>query len=130
MRMSIDEYKSLITKKKRHKYNAVAKVIDGIRFDSTAEANYYEELKLRVAANDLLYFLRQVPIHLPSGEKMRVDFMLVYPNQQIQYVDVKGHETRHWAAKKNRVEKFYPFVIDIVRSTHGKKYRRRSKRAA
>ena len=125
--ISIDQYKTHIKKKKRHKYNAVPKIIDGIRFDSTAEGDYYEQLKLRVLVREVHYFLRQVPIRLPGGVQMIIDFMLVYPNKEIHYVDVKGVVTQAWRAKQRIVEALYPFKIEIVRSTHGK-HRRRSQR--
>jgi hypothetical protein len=38
----------------------------------------YKELKLLKAAGDILYFLRQVPFHLPGGIVARVDFMVAY----------------------------------------------------
>lgn len=129
MGMSIEEYRAHITgKKKRHKYNATPRVVDCIRFDSTAEGEYYKLLKLRVQAGDVCYFLRQVPINLPGNVQLRVDFMVVYPDGQIQFVDVKGVVTQAWRAKQRIVEAIYPFKIEIVRSTHERK--RRNKGAA
>jgi hypothetical protein len=51
---------------------------DGILFDSQLEMRRYKELKLLKAAGDILYFLRQVPFHLPGGIVARVDFMVTY----------------------------------------------------
>lgn len=52
---------------------------DGIQFDSQLEMRRYKELKLLKAAGEILYFLRQVPFHLPGGICARLDFMVVYP---------------------------------------------------
>ncbi len=43
----------------KHKYGAKPKVVDGIRFASTKEANRYAELKLREKAGDLLDLILQ-----------------------------------------------------------------------
>ena len=51
---------------------------DGILFDSQLEMRRYKELKLLKAANQIAYFLRQVPFHLPGGITSRIDFMVVY----------------------------------------------------
>ena len=63
------------TGRKGHKYNARAVVIDGIRFDSVKEGRYYNQLKLRQQAGEVLCFLRQVPIHLPGQTRLVIDFL-------------------------------------------------------
>ncbi|MDM4015838.1 DUF1064 domain-containing protein [Roseiconus lacunae] len=99
-----------------HKYNAVSVTTDGIRFDSTAEANYYHQLKLRVAAGDVVVFLRQVPFHLPGGVKYVCDFQEFHADGSVHFVDVKGHETAQFKAKKKQVETLYaPIKIEVVR---------------
>lgn len=54
---------------------------DGIQFDSQLEMRRYKELKLLKAAGEILYFLRQVPFHLPGGISARLDFLVVYPDR-------------------------------------------------
>lgn len=99
---------------RRNKYNAVATVVDGIRFDSKAEARFYESLKGMVLAGQLKYFLRQVPFDLPGNVKYKCDFMMVYHNGKVAYVDVKGRRTPMYILKKKQVESLYPVEIQEV----------------
>lgn len=100
---------------RRGKYNAQPTVVDGIRFDSKAEARYYEQLKLRVAAGEVLYFHRQVRIELPGGVRYVVDFQEFHADGTTHYVDVKGVETPMFKTKKRQVEALYPIQIECVR---------------
>ena len=95
---------------KRHKYNAKATVVDGIRFDSQKEARYYCELKLRQAAGEVIGFFRQVPIHLPGGTILRIDFLEFHSDDTVHVVDVKGMETAEFKIKKREVEAAYPWL--------------------
>jgi hypothetical protein len=125
MGMSLAEYRELKAgEKKRHKYNAISCVLDGIRFDSEAEGRFYQELKFRVQAGDVSYFLRQVPIHLPGNVKLKIDFMIVYPDNRIQYIDVKGMVTKDWRAKQRIAEAIYPFKIETRKMTNANRKKR------
>lgn len=84
--------------------------VDGIRFDSKREAKYYQQLQVRVAGKQVLYFLRQVPIHLPGGTKLVVDFQEFHADGSVHYVDVKGRETPVFRLKKREVEHQYPHI--------------------
>lgn len=96
--------------KKRHKYGAIATIVDGIRFDSKKEARYYEQLKLRVQAGEVRYFLRQVPIYLPGGTRLVIDFLEFMAEGPERYVDVKGRETEAFKIKRREVEAAYPSI--------------------
>ena len=96
---------------KKHKYNASPRVVNGIRFDSTKEADYYLSLKLR---NDVLFFLRQVPFHLPGGVVLRIDFQVFLKDGTVEFVEVKGFETATWKIKKKLAEAEYPITIKVV----------------
>lgn len=100
---------------RRSKYNAQPTVVDGIRFDSKAEAHYYEALKLRVSAGEVLYFHRQVRIELPGAVRYVVDFQEFHADGTTHYVDVKGVETAMFKTKKRQVEALYPIQIECVR---------------
>lgn len=100
--------------KRASKYGAVATYVDGIRFDSKREAKYYEQLKLRMAAGEVSYFLRQVPIHLPGGTKLVIDFLEVHADGSLHYVDAKGRETPAFRIKQREVHHHYPFRIELV----------------
>jgi len=114
-RMSSVDYLKAIKKGKKNKYNAKRTIVDGINFPSELEASYYSHLKIRVLAGEVLYFLRQVPFHLPGGVKYVVDFMEIHADGSVHYVDVKGKETRMFITKKKIVEALYPVEIEVVK---------------
>lgn len=99
----------------RHKYGARPSEVDGIRFASQKEAKYYGELKIRQRIGEVLFFLRQVPFHLPGGVKYVADFMEFLSDGTVKVVDVKGVETEMFKAKKRMVEELYaPVKIEVV----------------
>jgi hypothetical protein len=98
----------------KHKYFAKQTELDGIKFDSKKEANYYKELKLRVKSGEVLFFLRQTPFHLPGNVKYSVDFQEFHADGTIHFVDVKGMKTEGFILKKKMVENLYPVEIEIV----------------
>jgi|HubBroStandDraft_6_1064221.scaffolds.fasta_scaffold232415_1 hypothetical protein len=58
--------------KKRHKYNAVAEVHDGIKFASKREARRYAELQLLIVAGKIMNLDLQPSwdLHAPGGQKV------------------------------------------------------------
>lgn len=100
----------------QRKYRNAPTVVDGIRFDSKREANYYASLKARVSAGEVAYFLRQVPIHLPSGTRYVVDFQIHFADhsRRPEYVDVKGFQTKEFKIKLRAVQFHYPITITLV----------------
>ena len=99
---------------RRHKYNAKPNVVDGIRFDSQKEARRYVDNNLRVQSGELLFFLRQVPIHLPGKTKLVIDFVEFLADGTVEFVDTKGFQTEVFKLKKRQVEEIYPFELVIV----------------
>lgn len=85
---------------RRGKYNAVKKVVDGITFDSTGEADRYSELKFQTATGIISHEKTwlQVPFELlPKEGKQqaityRVDFVYTC-NGVLVAEDFKGFET-------------------------------------
>jgi len=98
----------------QHKYKAKPTELDGIRFDSKKEAQYYQQLKLRRQAGDIVFFLRQVPFHLPGGVVLRVDFQVFDSDGNVRFIDTKGYKTEQYKAKKRMVEALYPVTIEEV----------------
>lgn len=99
----------------KHKYGAIRTLNDGIKFPSKKESDYYSSLKLRVAAGEVIFFLRQVPFHLPGGVRYVVDFAEFHADGSVHFVDVKGMATAEFKAKKRIVEDVYhPVKIEIV----------------
>lgn len=99
----------------RHKFNAKQVEYYGIKFDSKLEGDFYLHLKLQVQAKEVLFFLRQVPIHLPGGTKLVIDFVVFYTNGSCRFIDAKGMETSDFLIKKREVEHHYPFEIEVVK---------------
>jgi hypothetical protein len=100
---------------RRSKYGNSAAVVDGIRFDSKREAAYYEQLKLRQLAGDVLMFLLQVPLRLKGGTRYVVDFLVFERDGKARWIDVKGVETQVFRIKKREIEATYPIQIEIVK---------------
>lgn len=108
-RMSEEEYKHLTGEKavkKRSKYNARKTNIDGITFDSKAEADYYCRLKLLLRAKKIDGFCRQPRFIITEGDggnkgtEYVADFIIFYPDGTYRIVDVKGMKTDTFKLKQ------------------------------
>ena len=88
------------TPKKRSKYGNRRVEIDGMKFDSQHEADYYFGVLVpRVKAGELKCVCRQVAFDLPGGIKYIADFVTILPDRRIEGVyDAKSEATR-----RNRV---------------------------
>lgn len=95
----------------RHKYNAVRTEVDGVKFASKKEAFYYGQLLLAQKSGDLLFFLRQTPLHIGGGVRYVVDFCEFWKSGEVRFVDCKGFATPMYKAKKKIVESLYPIKI-------------------
>ncbi len=103
----------------RHKYNAQADTRKGQRFDSKAEARYFDHLETLKAGGALLFFLRQVPFHIPGGT-YRLDFMEFWKDGTIHCTDVKGMRLGMFEFKRKAVQACYPLKIRTARPAKGK----------
>ena len=54
----------------------------------------------------------QVPFHLPGNVKYVVDFQVFMTDGTVKFIDVKGHRTPQYIAKKKMVEALYPVEIE------------------
>jgi len=66
-RMTAAEYQLYLVKQKPGKYSNIKTEIDGIKFDSTKEANRYCELKILLRAGKISNLCRQVKFILIPG---------------------------------------------------------------
>jgi hypothetical protein len=98
----------------KHKFHAIPTTTDGIRFDSKKEARVYHALKMEMLVGDVVFFLRQVPFHLPGGVKYVVDFQVFMASGIVRFIDAKGMKTESFKAKKRMVEAIYPIEIEVV----------------
>jgi dsDNA-binding SOS-regulon protein len=95
----------------KHKFRAVRTELDGIKFASKKEAKRYKELVLLKHSGEVLFFLRQVPIHLPANVRYVLDYLIFWANGEVTFEDVKGMKTAMYILKKKQVEALYPIKI-------------------
>jgi hypothetical protein len=107
-----------------NKYGNKKTVVDGITFDSRAEAKYYEQLKWLKQAKQIKDFMLQPRFILQeafkkNGKTIRkieyvADFEIHNLDGTVEIVDVKGHETKEFLLKKKLFEKKYEFTLKLV----------------
>lgn len=101
---------------KRNKFNAVAVVFDGIRFDSKAEMARYGELRTLELEKQISGLAVHPTLDLYAGVKYKPDFMYT-ENGQTVVEDVKGGKATQTDAFKNKWKQAkakypeYKFVI-------------------
>lgn len=100
--------------KTQHKFKAKASEADGIKFPSKLEKDCYLAFKMLKKAGVVLFFLRQVPIHMPGGSKLVIDFQVFWADGRVTFEDAKGVETPVFKLKKREVEALYPFEINTI----------------
>ena len=104
-----------MTQRFTHKYRAKSCEEDNIRFSSKAERAFYRSLKMKKQMGEVLFFLRQVPFHLPGSVKYIVDFVVFTSDGEVKFIDVKGVSTPVFEIKKKQVEALYPIKIEVVK---------------
>lgn len=98
----------------KHKFKANPVTHEGKFFGSKLEFSYHQQLLLRQKAGDVLFFLRQAPIHLPGNKKLVIDFIEFLKGGEVVFTDTKGFMTPLARLKIDQVEALYPFKINIV----------------
>ena len=105
---SVEDYNNFTNNKiKKTKYRANKTSVDGHTFDSLKEANYYNELKLRLKCNDIKGFCLQPIFILAPGLKYKADFIVFNNDGTYDVIDVKGFKTKEYIAKKKIFEDKY-----------------------
>lgn len=95
-RMSAADYNAQIARPRGTKFGNVPTVVDGIRFDSKAEARYFKMLRLREAAGEVAGIEHQKPFVIPGANGEAVctyvaDFAFYdHVAGRERVVDVKG----------------------------------------
>ena len=93
-----------------NKYHNVKTVLDGITFDSKAEARRYSELTLMRKAGLLQCVGCQPSFVVSPGIRYVADFICVDHAGKTWIEDVKGMETQSWRLKKRLFETAYPGI--------------------
>jgi hypothetical protein len=106
---------------KKSKYGNKRVLLDGITFDSKAEAKYYSELKIRERAAEIFDVELQRPFDLTIGGFLictyRCDFSYVSQSDgKFHVVDVKGVRTREFIIKKKLMKAILDIVVEEVRA--------------
>ena len=113
------------TAKKKTKLRAVKKVVDGIKFDSTMEANYYEYLKEEKKKGNIKEIELQPKFLLLEdfkkyGRTIRKieyisDFRVVYKDNTEKIIDVKGRETPDFKIKRKMFDmKYKDLTLQLI----------------
>lgn len=98
----------------KSKYNSRKTAVDGISFDSQAEADYYCQLKLLLRAGEINGFCRQARFVITEGKNGEkgteyvTDFVVFYPNGSYRIIDVKGIKTDVFKLKIKCLREKYP----------------------
>lgn len=105
------------------KFRSEKTTVDGVTFDSKAEAEYFCYLKLLLKAHEVKKFNTQVPYELVpayerKGKKIRAmvykaDFVVDYADGHTEVVDVKGVQTKEYLLKRKLLLYQHP-EIDFV----------------
>lgn len=96
---------------KKSKYGANKVEVDGIKFDSKKEADYYSELKLRLIAKDIKGFCRQPEFILAPNLRYKADFIIFNNDGTSEIIDVKGMQTQVYKDKKKVFEDKFDLKI-------------------
>ncbi|EGC8271565.1 DUF1064 domain-containing protein [Listeria monocytogenes] len=109
----------------RSKYNAKKVVIDNVKFDSKAEAAYYQQLKLLKMTGEVVSFDLQPEFILQdsfvkNGKKYhaikyRADFLVLYKDGHEELIDVKGMLTKEFRIKQKLFELRYMQSIKCLK---------------
>jgi hypothetical protein len=97
----------------RSKFRALPCRRDGIHFASQKERSYYDDLKIRVRAGEILFFTRQTGFDLPGKVRHFLDFVEYWSDGTVHFVDVKGYDTPMGRLKRKQVEAIYPITIEV-----------------
>ena len=100
------------------KYNNAKIVVDGITFDSKDEAKYYELLKAKRAAGEIINFELQPqyilqPSFKKDGKTIRAitytaDFLIYHLDGTEEAVDIKGMETQQGIMRRKMFWSKFP----------------------
>lgn len=107
-----------------NKYGAKKTEVDGIVFDSKAEAKYYLQLKWMKQGKQIKDFKLQPRFLLQEafkkdGKTIRkieyvADFEIHNLDGSIEIVDVKGHKTKEFLLKEKMFNKRYPHKLTLI----------------
>jgi hypothetical protein len=124
--MNVEDYKKLVKKTKSSKFSNIKSEIDGYKFDSKKESEFYGSLKIKKQAGLIKDFKMQVPYEIIVNNiriaNYFLDFLVENNDGTIEYIDIKGKDkktnkfikTGVFALKKRLVEAIYGIKISMI----------------
>jgi hypothetical protein len=124
--MNVEDYKKLVNKNKSSKFKNVKSEIDGHKFDSKKESEFYGSLKIKKQAGLIKDFKMQIPYEIIVNNirigNYFLDFLVENNDGTIEYIDIKGKDkktnkfikTGVFALKKRLVEAIYGIKISMI----------------
>ena len=109
--------KMYYVKKKSPKYHNKPKYVDGIRFGSHKEADYYITLKVFKKAGMLDMIILQPRFELGAGATYTADFLNFWSDGRVTIEDVKsphGAKMQSFVLKRKLIEELYGIFIDVI----------------
>lgn len=101
------------------KYRAIKTVVDGIKFDSKRESQYYQIYKHKEMAGEIKNLQLQVKYPFIYNNKTMfkyiADFVYTDREGKEHIIDVKGVVTPVFRLKKKLIEEQYGIEIEIVK---------------
>ncbi|WP_439605465.1 DUF1064 domain-containing protein [Shinella sp.] len=118
--MTREQYRAESAKSKRSKYGAERTLLDGILFDSKAEARFYADLKNRERAGEVTEIELQREYDLMVNgvlvARYRADFVFFDRILRARrVVDVKGFATRDFRLKAKLMKGCFGIDVEVVR---------------
>jgi hypothetical protein len=120
------------TRNRKNKYGAKKAEIDGIKFDSKAESQYYLLLLEKKERGEIIDFELQpkfelLPAFESRGKKFQAitytaDFKIIHLDGSIEIVDIKGFEPRDFPIRKKLFCYKYPDLVLTVLAECPRKY--------
>lgn len=106
--------------KRGNKYGAKRTLLDGIGFDSKAEASFYADLKIREKAGEVADIERQREYDLMVNgvlvARYRADFVFFDRRARARRViDVKGVATRDFTMKRKLMKACHGIEVEVVK---------------
>lgn len=117
------------------KFGNRASDYNGIIYDSAFEAEYAQELDLRMKANDIAGWKRQVKISIDIKEyhicNYFCDFEIEHNDGSLELVEVKGFETEIYRMKKKLLEAVWlpehpEYTYTVVKQARRYPFRKRA----
>ncbi|MBQ4815794.1 DUF1064 domain-containing protein [Bacillus pumilus] len=107
-----------------NKYGARKTIVDGITFDSKAEAKYYQQLKWLKQAKQIKDFSLQPRFELQEAFKKNdktfrkieyiADFEITNLDGSKEVIDIKGMETKEFAIKRKLYERKFDTPLKVI----------------